>query len=474
LETIPLDTDQGGSYEALLAFMQACQLKALASGRPQLASIAADASQLDPLAVLESIYEREQPHFYVERRREDFALAGAEVALGYEADGGERFESVKRWMQDALENCIAVGDESLPFFGPTFFCGFSFDEAVSPDAPFGGTTVFVPRWQVASTQGRCVAVANALVEPEGNVEEISRRIWNANAKFRSFEYEHDEGAEKTGGLSILNESEGAEKGAFVQSVEKALDLVDEGTLQKIVLARALDLQADRNFNPLEILNTLRERYEDCYAFSLANARGKSFIGASPERLVSTDKGRISIDVLAGTAPRGRTASEDAALGSTLLSSEKDLREHRIVYDSICRRLQSLGIKAGQAWKPRLKRLQNVQHLLVELAADLPEGAHILDLVKELHPTPAVGGTPREQAVPRIRDLEHFDRGLYAAPLGWIRADGDGEFLVGIRSALVDADRARLYAGVGVVEGSCPEKEFGETELKFKALKENLL
>nr|WP_246462429.1 isochorismate synthase [Pelagicoccus albus] len=443
-------------------------------GKPQLVSIAAESSLLDPLAVLESIYEDQQQHFYIEKKRDDLAIAGAEAAISYSPSGASRFKSAKAWIEETLENAIAVGDPSLPFFGPHFFCGFSFFDEVSSKVPFPSSSLFVPRWQVVSTKGRCVAIANATIGLGDDVEAVAKRIWNANTKFRSFDYSEEECSSKKDGIRILETKERGGDDAFQVAVGNALKQIKVGEFEKIVLARALELKADQPFHPLEILNTLRERYEDCFAFSIANGKGQSFIGASPERLVSVFKGRVNVDALAGTAPRGKTASEDARFGAGLLDSEKDRREHRIVYDSICRRLESLDLSVESLCCPSLKKLQNVQHLFVDVEAELADGIHLLDLVAELHPTPAVGGTPREAAVPRIQEHERFERGLYAGPIGWINSKGEGEFLVGIRSALVDGENACLYAGVGVVEGSVPEREHLETNLKFQALKENLL
>ncbi|MBD5778181.1 isochorismate synthase [Pelagicoccus sp. NFK12] len=474
MDTIQLDPSKAKSYEALHAFLQGCQLKAVEKGRSQLVSIAAESSILDPLAVLESIYEQRQQHFYIERRRDDLAIAGAEDAIRFSPSGPHRFGDAKEWMAEVLHHTIAVGDPSLPFFGPHFFCGFTFFDEVEEASPFPSSTLFVPRWQVVSSKGRCIAIANATIGGGDDVEAVAKRIWNANTKFRTFDYTVEDERSKRGRLEVLQTDECGGESAFQDAVSRALDLIDEGEFKKIVLARALDLQADQAFHPLEILNTLRERYEDCYAFSIANGKGQSFIGASPERLVSVAEGRVNVDVLAGTAPRGKTASEDARLGAGLLDSEKDRREHRIVHESVCRRLQSLGLEPKGDCHPVLKKLQNVQHLFVDVEAKLAGGIHLLDLVAELHPTPAVGGMPREAAVPRIKDHECFERGLYAGPIGWINAKGEGEFLVGIRSALVDGEKARLYAGVGVVKGSVPAREHLETNLKFQALKENLL
>ena len=261
----------------------------------------------------------------------------------------------------------------------------------------------------------------------------------------------------------------SEAGDYRAAVARGLERIAAGEFQKIVLARAIDLTANRELHPLEVLNGLRERFPDCYAFSAATGAGPSFIGASPERLVRVSQGVMETEALAGSARRGAGASEDAALAAGLLRSEKDLREHRHVIASITRRLDPLGVRLDHTPAPALRKLANVQHLHTPMRGKLPEGVRLLDLVSVLHPTPAVGGTPRETAVAAIRGLEGFPRGLYAGALGWINARGGGEFFVGLRSALVEGAKARVYAGAGIVAGSEPEREFAETELKFQAL-----
>jgi menaquinone-specific isochorismate synthase len=258
-------------------------------------------------------------------------------------------------------------------------------------------------------------------------------------------------------------------GDYRAAVAQALERIGRGEFTKIVLARAQDVTSDRPFHPLQMLNGLRQRFPDCYAFSFTHGRGPSFIGATPERLVRVSNGVLETEALAGSTRRGSTATEDAALGTALLRSEKDVREQRTVLDDIVSRLAPLGVAPEYPSQPTLRRLANVQHLQTLVRATLPSHVRVLDVVGALHPTPAVGGNPREAAVPAIRALEGFPRGLYAGALGWVNARGGGEFFVGIRSALVEGARARVFAGAGIVSGSAPEKEFAETDLKFRAM-----
>lgn len=490
---LPLDPSANATPEALRAFLAQCRAAAAGDGQPRLASISIEVAPLDPLAVLESIFEAGELHFYAERPAEDWAVAGAEAVLAFEAAGPDRFAAAQRFIDDVLARTIAVGETDRRFGGPQFFGAYSFFDYVDAGEPFPAVRLFVPRWQVSRAHDRTIAVANLLVEPGSDLDALAAKVWRAHGKFRTFKYgEKQSGVPTpggTGGMPMLQgtdhgrnargnteeaHAQGEERDAYRIAVARAVAMIAEGRFGKIVLARRRELTAAAALHPLKVLNALRQRFPDCYAFSFGNGRGQSFIGASPERLLRVEQGTLLTEALAGSAPRGSTASEDAALGGALLGDDKELREHRHVVSSIERRLAPLGLPLVHAPRPRLKRLANMQHLHTPVSAALPAGVRLLDVLARLHPTPAVGGTPRAAACACIRELEGFPRGLYGGPLGWIDHRGGGEFLVGIRSALLDGARVRVYAGGGIVAGSDPDREFAETELKFTALLEALV
>jgi menaquinone-specific isochorismate synthase len=466
---LPINPAANANPEALRAFLEQCRSAAARAGRAKLVSISIAVDALDPLAVLESIFEPGEPHFFAERPDIGSAIAGAETAAAFESTGPGRFEAVQRWIDGMLQDTIAVGDVSAPFGGPHFFTGFAFADEVEAGEPFAAARVFVPRWQVARAGAVTTAVANFLVPPDADLNALAERVWRAHRKFGGFRYRE----------TLLTEPSAEaifqvrEAGDYRAVVAKAVARIDAGEFTKIVLARAQEFASDQPLHPLRVLNGLRQRFPDCYAFSLANGRGQSFIGASPERLVRVSKGVLETEALAGSIRRGAGASEDAALAGTLLRSEKDRREHQHVLAAITARLEHLGLAPEYAVEPGLRRLANVQHLHTPIRAALPENVRLLAVLAALHPTPAVGGSPLAAAVAAIRGLENFPRGLYAGAIGWSNARGGGEFFVGLRSALVDGGTARVYAGAGIVAGSTPEKEFAETELKFKAMLEAL-
>jgi menaquinone-specific isochorismate synthase len=466
---LPLHPAQNASPEALRAFLAQCRDAAGRDGHAKLVSISLAVDALDPLAVLESIFEPDQPHFYAERPTLETAIAGAEVAAWHETHGVTRFAGVKSWVEEMLTHTIAVGDVAAPFGGPHFFAAFAFHDEVESGEPFPAASIFVPRWQVALAGHTTTAVANLLVTPEADLDALGLRVWRAHQKFRHMGSSEAPEAEGTSAGTSAPAFQVREVGEYRTAVARALSRIDAGEFEKIVLARAQDLTADQPLHPLRMLNGLRQRFPDCYSFSFTHGRGPSFIGASPERLVRVSKGRLETEALAGSMRRGASASEDAALTAALLRSEKDRHEHRQVVDDIVARLAPLGIVPDTPESPQVRRLANVQHLHTPVRAALPAGVDLLDVLGAMHPTPAVGGSPRETAVAAIRGLEGFPRGLYAGALGWLNGRGGGEFFVGIRPALVEGARARVYAGAGIVAGSTPEKEFAETELKFRAM-----
>ena len=471
MNILPINPTENQTPEALHRFLVQCADAARMAGRPQLVSISVAVDNLDPLAVLESIFEPNELHFYAERPSQGFAVAGAETALEFTSQGPGRFAAAKAFIAQVLANTQAVGPLDESFAGPHFFLGAGFAPEAEPGAPFPALRLFVPRWQVSRMGDGSVAVANFLITPEAPVALITAKVWKAHAKFRSFDYTSARRKDRPSAPRQREEIGG--EGSYQRAVARGLVGIAAGEYQKIVLARAQRLTTAEPFHPLGVLNHLRQRYSGCYSFSFANGRGQSFIGASPERLVRVAAGRMHTEALAGSAPRGQSASEDAALARTLLHDDKELREHQFELGSIRTRLDGLGLTLEHATQPRLLGLANVQHLHTPISAALPAGVHILDLIERMHPTSAVGGTPPEAAMAAIPQLESFSRGLYAGPLGWVDHRGGGEFFVGLRSALIDGCTATAFAGAGIVAGSVPENEFAETELKFKALIDGL-
>jgi menaquinone-specific isochorismate synthase len=252
---------------------------------------------------------------------------------------------------------------------------------------------------------------------------------------------------------------------WLEAVAVAVErLSGEDRLDKVVLARDHAVWSEERFDALDLARRLTSRFPSCHTFVV-----EGLVGATPELLLARDGDRIVSRVLAGTTGRADDPDEDAALGAALLASVKDRHEHRLAADSVREVLAPRCADLTEDPEPRLLRLDNVQHLATRFDGHLDTPANVLEVVADLHPTAAVGGTPRDRALEVIRELEGMDRGRYAAPVGWIDARGDGEWGIALRCAELSGARARLFAGVGIVAASLPEDELEETRLKLLAM-----
>lgn len=252
---------------------------------------------------------------------------------------------------------------------------------------------------------------------------------------------------------------------WLDAVATAIERIHDGALEKLVLARDHALWSREPFDALDLARRLTARFPRCHTFVV-----EGLVGATPELLLAREGRSVRSRVLAGTTGRSDDEVEDAALGADLLASEKDLAEHRYAAESVREVLATRCADLAGAPGPRLLRLDNVQHLATTFEGHLDDPTtSSLEVVAALHPTAAVGGTPRGAALELIRELEGMDRGRYAAPVGWTDASGDGEWGIALRCAELSGARARLFAGVGVVDGSLPEAELEETRLKLLAM-----
>jgi menaquinone-specific isochorismate synthase len=252
---------------------------------------------------------------------------------------------------------------------------------------------------------------------------------------------------------------------WAADVASAVNALKARELDKVVLARAIEVTAETALDPRAVAARLAARFPACFTFLC-----DGLVGASPELLIRRLGRHAESLVLAGTVRRGASPMEDAELERELLASAKDAVEHRIAVDSVREVLEQVSADVVSDTRPQLLRLANVSHLATHVEAWLPVSApSALALAMRLHPTAAVGGTPRPAALAMIRDLEAEPRGRYAAPVGWVDANGDGEFAIALRCAQLSGNVARLWAGAGIVADSDPEAEVAETAAKFDAV-----
>lgn len=470
---IPYPANLFFDEKELHRFILKCQEKAQKKGDSQIISFSQKIDIIDPLVVLEAIAQPDQLHFYWETPSKDEAILGYGVTKCLTLDSCHRFAKSQKFIQSCLNNTIRIGNLSVPGSGPYLFCSFTFfDSRQYQDSPFPTATIFLPRVQIVKKKDSCVLLINLSIETDTSLQSLLKQIIH-QIQIILLSCQQINRKPENHSIKLTREVKIYPSYSFTSSVASALQSIQSNQFSKIVLAHALDVVSPVSFKIAESLNNLRQRHPDCYIFSTSNGKGATFIGASPERLISITNQQLVTDALAGSAPRGKTSDEDTMLANKLLNSEKERREHQAVSDFITKRLEQLGL-TPQKSPLKLLQLSNIQHLWTPIYAKLPNYMHPLEIVSKLHPTPAVAGVPTEIACEQIRRYETFDRSLYAAPLGWIDYQGNSEFIVGIRSALIQGNHARLYAGAGIVAGSDPNKELAEIQLKFQALLKALL
>ncbi|MGF1523462.1 MAG: isochorismate synthase MenF [Leptolyngbyaceae cyanobacterium] len=458
-------------YQTVLRALKACLRQCHQTNTSGIFSLAFPLPSIDPLAALLTLAKADQRQCYWESPSRGQAIAAWEALLVQEFSGSDRFQRARdcltRW-QSRVECAPSLQE------GPYFFCSFSFfDTLASATEGFAPATVLLTRWQIVRQKQRCTLVANVLIKPHNSLAPLALAITEQLDKLRT-----------TAAIDPLPDLHPwqpqfqiqlspADAQTLQKKVQQTLQSIQRNQLQKQVVAHALDVTRNQAFRRSVALPRLRSRHPDCYVFSFSDARNAHFIGASPERLLSIRQGRLVTDALAGSAPRGMTAAADQAIGQQLLNTSKEQREHQLVLEFVVQQLRAKGLAPRYSTPPGLLRLSHIQHLHTPIGADLPAHISPLTLVEALHPTPAVAGVPTAMACDFIRRGEPCDRGLYAAPLGWVDPQGNSEFIVGIRSALIRGNRARLYAGAGIVSGSDPQKELAEIQLKLQALAEAL-
>jgi salicylate biosynthesis isochorismate synthase/menaquinone-specific isochorismate synthase len=401
-----------------------------------------------------------------------FALAGLGAAATVEARGHGRFteaaEACRRLTAGALHD--DPGDDPVrpPPAGPVWLGGFAFDGR-GGDGPewssLAPAQLVMPEIVLARQDGEARLTVTAVIDGDEAQTAVLERLERALARL-----------DPEATMPLLDPDPvssprvaGAMPPAHYEgAVARAVERIRAGELEKVVLAREVRVHASRPVDAGAVLGGLRSAFPACYCYLAATSEA-AFVGASPELLVRREGARAQSVALAGTTRRSADPSVDDHLGEQLLRSAKDREEQAIVARRIERALGPVSLWVAAAEEPALIKVHNVQHLATPIRAQLREPIGTLELAALLHPTPAVGGEPRELAAAAIPELEGLDRGWYAGTLGWIDLAEDGELCVALRCALLRGSTAHLYAGDGIVRDSVPADELAETEVKLEAL-----
>ena len=443
--------------------------RARATGGASLASVtcSVDAS-VDPTAAAVASRRPGEPWFAFEQPdRDRSAVAAVGCVRVFEADGAGRFRDVARRWADVVADAFADEVDRPPGSGLVALGGFAFasDGGGSPRwEGFASASMVVPEVSLARRGDRVALTVNVSVEPDDTVEDLRARVSDRLGELRAPALPLLDPA-PAGQYRVLSPMPPSH---YEEAVARAVERIRAGELEKIVLARDVEVHAPVDHDVGAVLGILREAFPSCYVFAVG--RGDAvFLAASPELLVRREGQRASTVALAGSIRRSADPSIDDHLGEQLLQSAKDRSENEIVVRRIARALRPWSVWVTTAPEPALVRVANIQHLGTPIRAQLAAPLSAIELAGVLHPTPAVGGEPWAVAEPLIPAFEGLDRGWYAGPVGWSDATGDGEFCVALRCALVRGRLAHLYAGGGIVRDSDPAAELAETEVKLGAL-----
>jgi salicylate biosynthesis isochorismate synthase len=483
-----LRTGRGGPFALTQAEQQrfAARLhlaveRARRSGKPTLATISlALGAEVDPTAVACASRGAGEPWFVFEQPdRSKAALAGLGEVVALQGSGSERFEQVtKRWRRLSARAVGAASDGASgdPEEGPddaglVALGGFAFapDGGSSPHwQGFEPASLIVPevalRRREHEGETRVRMTLSALAAPDDLPEQLLARALARVQELRERPLPLLDPA-PSGRFQVASAMPPEH---FESAVARACELIGTGELQKIVLAREVQVHAPRAHDPAAVLGVLREEFPSCFTFCVGRGEA-AFVAASPELLLRREGQRVSALALAGSTRRSADPAVDDHLGEQLLRDPSYREEHAIVARRIERMLRARAVWVAAAPEPTLVRIANIQHLATPIRAQLARPIDALGLVGVMHPTPAVGGEPLARAAPLIPALEGLDRGWYSGPVGWTDAAGDGEFCVALRCALLRGTVARCYAGNGIVRGSEPAAELAETEVKLQAL-----
>ena len=406
---------------------------------------------------------------------EGTAIVGIGRAWAVGPDGPARFTAAGRSWRELLARA-APGDGAaeptrLPRgAGPILLGGLGFTGRAPADgdpwAPFGPASLVLPELAFARTAGGAFGTA-AATRDDGAAPRALARRWEAlAARARALAPAPGALVARPAGAPLATTGEQPDRATWDRLVGLFAGAVGRGRLDKVVLARRVALRSPLELDPVNALRRLAAAGPESTTFAFVRD-GVTFVGATPERLARTEGRAFRTGAIAGSAPRGSGAAEDARLAAGLLASDKDREEHAVVVTMLRDALRPIVERLDVAPAPGILALHHVQHLVTPMEGVLRHETGILALAERLHPTPAVGGEPRDVALALIAEHEGFDRGWYAGPVGWLGADGDGELMVALRCGLVEGQRATLFAGCGIVADSDPAREWEESRIKLR-------
>ena len=356
--------------------------------------------------------------------------------------GPHRFADARAWWSKQLEGFAITNSVHGNGTGPILFASFSF----------------------SSDDESVLVIPSVIVGKKGDKSWIT---WIGSTPQPELNLIAPETAENSIAWDVGSDTDSAWKSRVSVAVER----IQSGALDKVVLARDFTGRSVTTIEPRSILKKLAKEYPSTWSFAV-----DGLIGATPELLLRLSRKMVTSRVLAGTISKTGDDERDLALAASLARSSKDLEEHEYAVRSVADALEPFCTSTNVPESPYVLHLANVMHLATDVTGALAEKLSHVDaftILEQLHPSAAVCGTPREQAAKLIAEIESISRGRYAGPVGWIDAAGDGELGIALRCGQIDADSIRIFAGCGIVAGSDPAKELAESQAKLVPMRSAL-
>ncbi|HLU22047.1 MAG TPA: isochorismate synthase [Bacillaceae bacterium] len=413
----------------------------------------------------ENLYKGER--FYWKTSDNDMKIIGLGIATSILSfNEGNRYEDIQEKWNTVINDAKIINNSQSPGTGPLIFGGFCFDSESIKESewePFGDSLFYLPKYMMTVINDKDYYLTVNYIHDNCSDEELMKETDDILYKLQNaknyVQYEKVPSIKSSKELAVHE---------WVQAVERIVQMINSSEQQKVVLARKMKVEFENNISSTYVLQQLLHQQPSSFVFSIENGES-CFIGASPERLVKKINDHILSTCLAGSIGRSTNLDEDKRLGEALLHDPKNLFEHELVVSMIEDALRQFCHQLTIPEQPILMKTPDVQHLYTPVVGKTWRNSSILEMVQELHPTPALGGVPTKPAMELIRENENMDRGFYASPIGWTDYLGNGEFIVGIRSGLLKGKESYLYAGCGLVSDSKSNDELIETRIKFRPM-----
>jgi salicylate biosynthesis isochorismate synthase len=434
-------------------------------------------TDMDPWTVLHPLQEDGVRLMAWSSPQQETCFVAAGVIQEYRPMGDARFAQARDWWKPIAASMLTIDGDGHPVDpkAPGCLAGFAFSSREQRSdhwKAWGDGALCLPEVLIWRSDGQTWAVYTV----DTSVHSLTERLPLLRSMLMDWKRRAVSTMESpaNGTVMPLHSADDARE-TWKSNVKAAQATMATGSIQKIVLARAQAYRPDdtHSFDPLATAWALRKRQVDSTTFLIRRKDGQAFLGSSPEVLARLESGQVETVALAGTRRRSDTSTDDEALGTALMESTKDRHEQQLVAQAIEQALSSMVSNLQGSDTPDVVRHPDVQHLRTTIRGSVTLDATIFDLVDQLHPTPAVGGLPREHALQWLDLHEHLDRGWYAGPIGWIAPSGDGEFVVAIRSVLMADDQAAAFAGCGLVASSNPADEWEESQIKLQTVRQGL-